>query len=490
METRWGKRFGRYEVVAELGRGAMGIVYKARDPKIDRFVAIKTVCLVGHVREEQQAYRERFFQEAQAAGRLIHPNIVTIFDVGEDPETQDPYIVMEYVAGVPLNGMLEDGKPLPLDTAMRLAQQIAEALDCAHAQGVVHRDIKPSNIMVTAEGQAKIMDFGIAKTNLSHLTLPGHAMGTPAYISPEQLNGDPLDGRADIFSLGVLLYNMVTGYRPFQGTSVITVCFKVANREPLAPTLLDPNLPRELDAVIARTMAKNPVDRYQRGMELALDLGELLERRPPSVKGNTQAGNAHQLVPSALTPAASEMDLAPARSFFSRVLASRKIIVVCACMTAIGLLAFYRPLPQAHPAIVNSARPDLTNLSSRSDSGRSVDTTPPTQTAASSSTLNVKINHHFKDGQISIWLDDTLKYSHSLHCEAKTRLLLFHRKQGIESRRLSIPAGRHHIKVRAQARADSYDQRKELTGVFTSGSQKTLLISFDASHKDMRLALK
>jgi serine/threonine protein kinase len=234
METRWGKRFGRYEVVAELGRGAMGIVYKARDPKIDRFVAIKTICLVGHVREEQEVYRERFFQEAQAAGRLIHPNIVTIFDVGEDPETLDPYIVMEYVAGVPLNGMLEEGKPLPLDTAMHLAQQVAEALDCAHAQGIVHRDIKPSNIMVTAEGQAKIMDFGIARLNMTHLTLPGHALGMPAYISPEQLNGDPVDGRADIFSLGVILYNMVTGYRPFQGNSVITVCFKVANREPLA----------------------------------------------------------------------------------------------------------------------------------------------------------------------------------------------------------------------------------------------------------------
>ena len=292
METRWGKRFGRYEVVAELGRGAMGIVYKARDPKIDRFVAIKTICLVGHVLEEQQTYRERFFQEAQAAGRLVHPSIVTIFDVGEDPETNDPYIVMEYVAGVPLNGMLAEGTPLPLNTAMRLTQQIAEALDCAHAQGIVHRDIKPSNIMVTADGQAKIMDFGIAKLDSAHLTLPGNALGTPAYISPEQLNGHPVDGRADIFSLGVILYSMVTGYRPFQGNSALTVCFKVANREPLAPTVLDPNLPCALDAVIARAMAKNPVDRYQRGMELALDLRELLENRAPAINAKALAPNA------------------------------------------------------------------------------------------------------------------------------------------------------------------------------------------------------
>jgi serine/threonine-protein kinase len=274
METRWGKRFGRYEIVAELGHGAMGVVYKARDPKIDRFVAVKTINLLGHVPEEQHEYRERFFREAQAAGRLLHPGIVTIFDVGDDPDTQGPYLVMEYVAGVPLNGMLSEGVPIPLPSALKLTQQIAEALDCAHAQNIVHRDIKPANIMVTAEGQAKITDFGVAKLNLTHVTMPGRVFGTPAYMSPEQLEGGEVDGRSDIFSLGVILYSMVTGYRPFQGNSVMTVCFKVANREPMAPTLLDPNLPPELDAVIARAMAKNPSDRYQRAMELALDLGE------------------------------------------------------------------------------------------------------------------------------------------------------------------------------------------------------------------------
>jgi serine/threonine protein kinase len=490
METRWGKRFGRYEVVAELGRGAMGIVYKARDPKIDRFVAIKTICLVGHVREEQKVYRERFFQEAQAAGRLIHPNIVTIFDVGENPETLDPYIVMEYVAGVPLNGMLEEGKPLPLDTAMRLAQQVAEALDCAHAQGIVHRDIKPSNIMVTAEGQAKIMDFGIARLNMTHLTLPGHALGTPAYISPEQLNGDPVDGRADIFSLGVILYNMVTGYRAFQGNSVITVCFKVANREPLAPTLLDQNLPGELDSVIARAIAKNPVDRYQRGMELALDLGELMERRVPFVKSKLQARNANPQMPSGPTPVPSDVALASARSSLSGVFHSKKIVVVCACVTALGLLAFYRPLTRAHPATISSTPATPSSPNSSTDPTPAIDSAPVHVVAQHSSTLDIEVNHHFTDGKISVWVDGALKYSHSLHGETKKRLLLFHGTQGRESRRLSIPAGQHHINVRAQAHSDAYDQRKDVSGAFASGSQKTLLIGFDGPHKDMRLALK
>src|SRR5579862_8790308 len=150
METRWGKRFGRYEIIAELGRGAMGVVYKARDPKIDRFVAVKTISLSTQNPEQEREYRERFFHEAQAAGRLLHPGIVTIFDTGEDPEDHIAYIVMEYVAGESLDRMLSgETKKLPLDTALLLTVELAEALDHAHAQGVIHRDIKPANILVT-----------------------------------------------------------------------------------------------------------------------------------------------------------------------------------------------------------------------------------------------------------------------------------------------------------------------------------------------------
>jgi serine/threonine-protein kinase len=279
METRWGKRFGRYEIIAELGRGAMGVVYKSRDPKIDRFVAVKTISLAGQNPEEEREYRDRFFHEAQAAGRLLHPGIVTIFDTGEDPESHTAYIVMEYVAGQSLDRLLSDKtKRLPLDTALQLTEELAEALDHAHAQGVVHRDMKPANVLVTAEGHAKIADFGIAKLNLVHLTLPGRALGTPAYMSPEQLEGEQVDGRSDLFSLGAILYSMVTGYGPFQGNSATTVCFKIANRDPLRASAFDPGFPPELDAIIARAMAKDPAERYQRGLEFALDLRELRER--------------------------------------------------------------------------------------------------------------------------------------------------------------------------------------------------------------------
>src|ERR1700722_9245460 len=281
MEDSDSKQFGRYEIVGELGRGAMGVVYKARDPQIDRIVALKTVPLRGQEPEEEEEYRRRFLNEAQAAGRLRHPGIVAVFDMGESSKNSDPYIVLEYVAGEALNRMLAREKKLPLAKALQFVVEIAEALDYAHAQGVVHRDVKPGNIIVTQDGHPKIADFGIAKLNLAHFTVPGKVLGTPAYMAPEQLAGEGVDGRSDLFSLGVILYAMVVGHSPFQGNSATTVCFKVANREPLPASALDLNLPPELDAVIARAMAKDPKQRYQRGAEFAEEVRRLQAQRQP-----------------------------------------------------------------------------------------------------------------------------------------------------------------------------------------------------------------
>src|SRR5271169_2163697 len=167
MDDRRRERFGRYEILDELGRGAMGVVYKARDPKINRVVAVKTVSLAGQRPEDELEYRERFVREAEAAGRLSHPGIVTIFDVGEEAETRAPYIVMEFVDGPSLEKLLSgNNRTLPLETALQLAHELAEALDCAHSQGVIHRDLKPANILMTPEGRTKITDFGVAKLNL------------------------------------------------------------------------------------------------------------------------------------------------------------------------------------------------------------------------------------------------------------------------------------------------------------------------------------
>ncbi len=284
MDDRTPQRFGRYEILGELGRGATGVVYKARDPKINRIVAVKTISLAGQPPEDELDYRARFFREAEAAGRISHPGIVTIFDVGEEPETHAPYIVMEFVNGEALDRMLAkaDGR-LPVEAALQLALELAEALDCAHRHGVVHRDLKPANILMTEEGHAKIADFGVAKLNLANQTLAGRALGTPAYMSPEQLNGETVDGRSDLFSLGVILYTTLTGYRPFQGNSAVTVSYKVVNHQPMPATLLNTALPDGLDAIIGRAMAKDPAERYQTGMEMVADIRKLQEERAPGL---------------------------------------------------------------------------------------------------------------------------------------------------------------------------------------------------------------
>jgi len=310
MAKRISERFGRYEILSELGRGAMGVVYKARDPKINRIVAVKTISLAGQPPENEQEYRERFFREAEAAGRVSHPGIVTIFDVGEEPKTRAPYIVMEFVSGESLDKLLsKDDRKLPVQTALQLALELAEALDCAHRQGVVHRDLKPANILMTDDGHAKITDFGVAKLNLSNQTLAGHALGTPAYMSPEQLSGDAVDGRSDLFSLGVILYTVLTGHRPFQGNSALTVSFKVVNREPIPATLLDTELPEGLDRIIQKAMAKDPAERYQRGAEMALDIKKLQEERARASSAKAKHATASAGIGA---PSANEKPRAPA----------------------------------------------------------------------------------------------------------------------------------------------------------------------------------
>ena len=315
MDEPNSERFGRYEILSVLGRGAMGVVYQARDPKINRVVALKTISMGDQSPEDAQEYRERFFREAEAAGRVSHPGIVTVFDIGEEPETHAPYIVMEFVGGQSLDKLLarNDHTLLP-DTAMQLTLELAEALDCAHSQGVVHRDLKPANILMTEDGHAKIADFGVAKLNLANHTLAGRVLGTPAYMSPEQLSGDAVDGRSDLFSLGVILYTVLTGYRPFQGNSALTVSYKVVNREPIPATVLNTDLPPGLDYIIARAIAKDPAQRYQTGREMARDLQALREGQElPSKKTflGSEAGEQAESDGTTTSSALSPLRLGP-----------------------------------------------------------------------------------------------------------------------------------------------------------------------------------
>jgi serine/threonine-protein kinase len=267
------KTIGRYEVLEEIGRGSMGVVYKARDPRIGRVVALKCVSFSFPLGPgEEEDFLRRFYHEAQIAGRLSHGNIVTIYDVGEKSAEGAAFIAMEYVTGSNLQELLAGGGRLPLTQIADLASQAADALDYAHANGVVHRDIKPGNLVLTESGQLKILDFGIARVTAADASRPGRFLGTPNYMAPEQVTGSPVDGRADQFALGVTLFHLMTGERPFAGESITAISYQVVNVTPPPPSRLNPTLPAAVDPILARALAKAPADRYPRCGDLAADL--------------------------------------------------------------------------------------------------------------------------------------------------------------------------------------------------------------------------
>jgi serine/threonine-protein kinase len=263
---------GRYEVVSELGQGAMGTVYKARDPLLDRIVAIKTVNLTLP-REEVAEYEARFYQEAKAAGQLSHPNIVTIYDIGKSEKLA--YMAMELLEGHELRRMLASHVPIPVQQALDIAAQVADGLQYAHERGIIHRDIKPANVMVLNDGVVKITDFGIARMRNNEVkTMTGMILGSPKYMSPEQVAGKRADPRSDIFSLGVVLYELVTGTSPFVADNIHGVMYQTLNFNPPAPKTLNPELPEVLNFIAAKALAKNLDDRYQQARDFAADLRE------------------------------------------------------------------------------------------------------------------------------------------------------------------------------------------------------------------------
>lgn len=262
------EKIGRYEIIGELGKGAMGVVYKALDPTIGRTVALKTMRLDVHGLEAEEMLL-RFRNEARAAGVLNHPNIITIYDAGETEGLF--YMAMEFIQGQTLHHVLMQRRVLPPEEILDISRQVCAGLDAAHSQGVVHRDIKPANIMLEADGTAKVMDFGIAKSG-GGMTSAGQVLGTPNYMSPEQVKGKELDGRSDLFSYGVILYEMVTGEKPFTGQNVTTIIYKIINENPIQPSELDVTIHPGLSGVIMKALAKSPEERFQTGAELVRNL--------------------------------------------------------------------------------------------------------------------------------------------------------------------------------------------------------------------------
>jgi len=338
-------RIGRYRIVRELGRGAMGVVYHAIDPHIGRPVAIKTIQLGALSKpEEQERLRERLFREARSAGILSHPGIVTIYDV--DQQGDLAYIAMEYVDGPTLDEMLSQEEPLSAEKMSSILGQTAVALDYAHQKGIVHRDIKPANIMIASGGTVKITDFGIAKVTASdQFTMTGSIVGTPHYMSPEQVQGRAVDGRSDQFSLAVITYEMLTGEKPYTGEHLTTVVYKIVSEEPLPPHRLNSTLGAPIEGVLRKALSKKSEARFATCQEFSLALekacaatsgwrtmprGGVLNN--PTIADAPRPGNVSLPAPRRAAHHTSTSEMAAARK-------SHFLTFVLAILAVAGLLA-------------------------------------------------------------------------------------------------------------------------------------------------------
>ena len=454
----------------------MGTVYRARDPILDRVVAIKTITILSVTPKEEHEYRVRFFQEAQAAGKLSHPNLVTIHDVAEEESTQAPYIVMEYIEGRTLESLLSDPAGKPIQERLDLVKQVAEALDHAHTHGIVHRDIKPANIIVTPQGRAKVTDFGIAKLAVTQLTMPGESLGTPSYMSPEQVAGDPVDGRSDLFSLGIILYCVLAGEKPFTGENPTTVMFNITYKEPVPASQLNPSLDPRFDYVLERALAKDPARRYQRGQEFADDLEDLCHGRAPRSQVGTLTGadvqsTVMQKALPPLPPQAEREACLPTRW-------PRKAAVAAAFASQLS----------RHARVVLGRVPWQVTLALVATSlvlfaFRSIG---PAKTA----NLEIHCVHSFRAANLFVWVDKDLVYEGKLAGTVKKRMGFIKTVQGSFLDTLALAPGRRVIRVQVASKDEGYNQTKEVEGEWVQDGKKTLEIGFSGQSKNLYMALQ
>ncbi|HKD16524.1 MAG TPA: serine/threonine-protein kinase [Thermoanaerobaculia bacterium] len=361
-----GSKLGRFQIASVLGQGAMGVVYLAHDPEIGRPVAIKTVRPEAVGGESAQEIEARFLKEAKLAGRLQHPNIVTVYDVGRAGDTL--FIAMEYVDGRPLTRYLGSPDALPLAVKVAIVRQVAEALGHAHERGVLHRDVKPGNILVGADGRVKVTDFGIGKftgATTSELTRTGHMVGSPAYMSPEQVRGEKLDGRSDLFSLGIVLYELLTGVRPFPGESITTLVYQILHTEPRDPLEWKSDLPVATREVIARLLAKAPEKRPADAREFVRELSriEKIQRESEMTRRALRAGAPAAAGPAATVPAPPPVPAVPAPSAPAPAGPSRRSgmpIVLAALAILVAATLFLLRQRREAPVAVAAAPPSVT----------------------------------------------------------------------------------------------------------------------------------
>jgi serine/threonine-protein kinase len=493
---------GRYEVLREIGRGAMGVVYEARDPVLDRTVALKVIQAAAEG-DALRAHEERFLAEARIAAALQHPGIVVVHDVGRDPATGALFIALELLRGATLADLAASG-PLEWRRVMRIVAQVARALGHAHRHGVVHRDIKPANVIVLPSGEVKVTDFGIARLESArqHITSTGEFIGTPLYTAPEQARVEDVDGRADVFSLASVAYTLLTGRPPFLASSVPGIVHRVVYEEPEPPSRLVPDLPPDVERVLARALAKDPDLRYAMADAFAEDADDVLAGAPPRHAGGDDLvidehglepsarvaapwSRAATPLPAALTPAVADTRTVapPVRSRPSRVR------FLSAAAVVLGLVALLLWLPRRPP------EPSEATRRAGADAAPTPAPAPPPGASsngpiaspgpAEPARLRIDFDHPLRRGRLRVFVDDELTLEEPLRGQQRKKALVFKLHEGSLREELDITPGLHEVRV--EVAWDENVRVERTVGAFRAGVTRRLEANLGRIRRDLSL---
>jgi hypothetical protein len=500
------RTIGRFEILRELGRGMTGVVFEARDPALSRTVALKMIDPSNAVPAgEREAFTQRFESEARIAGRLSHPNIVVVHDVGQDPQSEILYIALERLPGETLGALVQKGEHLPWRQALDVGAQLADALEHAHAHGIVHRDIKPANVMLLPNGQVKLMDFGIAKLETSQLTAAGQFFGTPLYMAPEQAGSGPVDARSDIFALGSVLYTLLTGRHAFAGENVLQILRKVVEEDPPPPGEVLAGIPPEVDGIIGRCLAKAPEDRYASARHLREDIEEILGGRPPRhtasggprlLANGSGLGAAEGQAEATLTVDVNPLEKLleePRRRPTAPPPASRRRALTLAAVAAAAVVALVLGVPRVLPTVA----PETGSLPA-SDTGQprsAVEPPAPAPVAATPAptpvptpapaTVVVDFRHPLRTGALRIEMDGEPVVGQSVSGRVSRNLIVAKLHGGIFTDLLEVEPGRHVFEV--EVRWDDEVRREKIPGVFDPGETYRLQIGLGRLRRNLSL---
>ena len=511
-----GSTIGRYEILREIGRGAMGVVYEARDPALDRTVALKVIQPSAEG-EAARVFEERFLAEARIAAALQHPGIVVVHDVGRDPATGTLFIALELLRGQTLADLAAAG-PLDWRTALRLVAQVARALHHAHRQGVVHRDVKPANVVVLPTGEAKVMDFGIARLESARqrLTTTGEFIGTPLYTAPEQAKTEDVDGRADVFSLASVAYTLLTGRAAFMAPTIPGIVHRVVYEEPDPPSRFVRGLPADVERVLARALAKDPERRYPTAEAFAEDAEDVLAGQHP----RHAAGDDLVVVEESDSPLAELLVDAPGRRLRGPGARAGGVVVDSARRGSDPIRAARPPAPPPSALAGPGARrrrhgpgppgpvplgsvAGLRSFGVSPDAQRpeptSAPPTPTTSTAPflgpfaallpeSPGRLQVDFDHPLRSGTLRVFVDDELALEEPLTGQKRTKALVFGVHEGSSRNELEVSPGLHEVRV--EVRWDDNVRTERIVGNFRPGATRRLEASLGRIRRDLSLEWK